>query len=188
MSGKQRLRLLIPLVLLSLSCESEYSKLMKAELAKDVRYDSLFFGIELGQDKKEYFEICWDWHKKGVLGSSGRSNYVQYDMVSKDTFPKVLMHFYPETDAYNKISEMDVLFDYSAWGPWSKTYGSEALLPVVLDTLQSWYKGNKFLNVELDNKEDVWIKVDGNRRIAVRVKDERYVQAKITDLLNESTK
>ena len=98
------------------------------------------------------------------------------------------MHFYPETDAQNNISEMDVLFDYSGWAPWNEQFSAESLMPVVMDTLQSWYQGNEFFNVELENEEDIWVKIDGNRRIAVRQKDDQYVQAKITDLLNEVNK
>ena len=69
------------------------------------------------------------------------------------------MHFYPETDAQNNISEMDVLFDYSGWAPWNEQFSAESLMPVVMDTLQSWYQGNEFFNVELENEEDIWVKL-----------------------------
>lgn len=184
MSGKQKLRLLIPFLSIFLfSCESEYTKVTKAELDKGVRYDSLFFGINLGQPKQEFFEICWDLHKQGVLTNSTRDNYVQYNL-NKD-FPKIQMHFYPEADAENIISEMDIIFDYSGWSPWNEKYSSDSLMPVIIDTLEAWYPGNKFFDVQLENEVDISVKIDGNRRIAVRRKDDRFVQAKITDLTSE---
>lgn len=187
MSGKQKLRLLIPILCFAIfSCESEYTKITKAELAKGERYDSLFFGINLGQPKKEFFEICWDLHRKGVLTNSTRDNYVQYDL--NNEFPKIQMHFYPDTDAQNMISEMDVIFDYSGWSPWNEKYSSDSLMPVILDTLEAWYPGNKFFDVELENEVEISVKIDGNRRIAVRRQDDRFVQAKITDLTKEIKK
>ncbi len=187
MSGKQKLRLLIPfLVLFTFSCESEYNKVTKAELDKGVRYDSLFLGINLGKPKRDFFEICWDLQKKGVVSSSSHDNYVVYNL-NNDPL-KIQMHFYPETDQENIISEMDVLFGHSGWAPWNEEYQSKEMLPVVKDTLESWYKGNKFFSVQLENEEDIWVKIDGNRRIALRVKDDQFVQAKFTDLLNESAK
>lgn len=184
MSGKQKLRLLIPILsVLIFSCESEYTKVTKAEIAKGTRYDSLFFGISLGQNKKEFFEACWNLHREGILTNSTQGNYVQYNLNKE--FPKIQMHFYPDTDAKNLITEMDVMFDYSGWSPWNEKYSSDSLMPVVMDTLEVWYPGNKFFSVELENEVSIWVKIDGNRRIAVRKKDDQFVQAKITDLTTE---
>ena len=119
----------------------------------------MFFGINLGQPKQEFFQTCWDLQKQGLLTNSTWQNYVQHNL--SDEALKIQMHFYPETDAQNNISEMDVLFDYSGWAPWNEQFSAESLMPVVMDTLQSWYQGNEFFNVELENEEDIWVKIDG---------------------------
>ena len=80
---------------------------------------------------------------------------------------------------------MDIIFDYSGWSPWNEKYSSDSLMPVIIDTLEAWYPGNKFFDVQLENEVDISVKIDGNRRIAVRRKDDRFVQAKITDLTSE---
>ena len=37
------------------SCQSDYTKLVKDELASGSRYDSIFHGLEFGQTRKEFY-------------------------------------------------------------------------------------------------------------------------------------
>ena len=49
------------------ACKSEYQKIEDRELSSGKEANELFLGLELGMDKKEFFETCWDLNKKGVL-------------------------------------------------------------------------------------------------------------------------
>src|ERR1700710_3028103 len=73
---------------------SEYSRLVKKELATGKRNDSLFMGIYIGMPVKTFYDYCWKMNKQGVFtnGSSGTS--VMYKIPAALTYP-VTMNFFP---------------------------------------------------------------------------------------------
>lgn len=169
-----------------LSCGSEYSKTVKTELAKGVRYDSLFFGIEFQLPKKDFFEICLEKNREGLFSAGGRGNFVRYELPTNSAdIRKIEMFFYPKFNAMDNIIAMDLEYRYMAWSPWNKDFQSYALIPKIKDTLMTWYGGNDFIEIpEEVETETIWVKVDGNRRIAIKAKDDEIVQVKMTDLTN----
>lgn len=167
-----------------LSCQSEYAKLEKAELAKGVRYDSLFFGIGFGQSKKAFYDLCWEKNREGLFSSGGPNNFVKYSMSADSSMTRdIEMYFYPEFDEQENITGMEMEYKFRAWSPWNEDLMSNELLPVLKDTLLSWYGGNEFIQIagETDS-ESIWVKVDGNRRIAMKPKDDERLVVKIVDL------
>ena len=168
------------------SCEtSEYAKLEKEELAKGIRYDSLFHGLKFGQTKQDFYQVCWDKNKEGVLNAGGYSNFVRYDMSDHDSLAvnDITMYFYPDFDEDDLITGMQVECQYTAWSPWNEHLTAKYLIPVIKDTLMNWYGGNSFIEMpDEDELQTIWVKVDGNRRIAIKAKSEERVQMKIVDL------
>ena len=167
------------------SCQtSEYAKLEKAELAKGVRYDSLFYGIGFGQSKKDFYDICWEKNREGLFSSGGPNNFVKYSIqVDSTMVHDIDMYFYPDFDDQENIIGMDMEYKYRAWAPWNEDLTSYALLPILKDTLMNWYGGNEFLEIPGEEGEaNIWVKVDGNRRIAIKAKDEERLQVKMVDL------
>ena len=61
---------LIFLLTVNLSCSSEYDSLVKSELKKNQKVDSLFFNLRLGEAKDIYHAKSWDLNnsKKVVQG------------------------------------------------------------------------------------------------------------------------
>ena len=163
-------------------CQSDYDKLVSAELAKNVRYDSLFLGIHLGMPRKDFFTHCWELNKKGVIMQGPGNLSVQYQLDSTLMKDNTYMWFYPEFKD-DKITKMPVEFSYQSWAPWNQELEADTLLKEVKQLYEKWY-GGKF--VELKNEDGskvVWVKVDGNRRIRLFKKNISTVHADFTDLL-----
>lgn len=162
--------------------DQEYTRLVKKELAKGIKADSLFLGISFGMTKKEFFGHCWELNKKGILTDGSNNTMVLYKIDSALKYP-ASMNFYP--DFYeNKVSNMRVNFQYNGWAPWNKALFSDTLLPYVLQLFKQWYPGgNEFIHITDKVKGTIYIKVDGNRRITVGRFNDMVVKVDYTDLL-----
>lgn len=168
------------------SCfQSEYEQMVKREQSKGIRQDSLFFGIHLGDTSKDFYARCWELNKEGVIQHGPKNRNVRYNMETENG-DKIMMLFYPAFDKESKVRKMDVEFSYESWAPWNEQYKADKLLPVVRDTLETWFPGNPFIHMEFDKGiKEVWVKVDGNRRISMSADDEQLVFVKIIDMLNK---
>jgi len=159
---------------------ARYERRLKQELAKGIRYDSLFMGIYLGMPEKDFYVHCWKLNRLGLVRQGTNNTTVAYVLKNELKHP-ALMDFYP-TFTDDRISEMPVRFAYAGWAPWNKELSSDNLQ---LDVL-NWYKktyGRGFMEVRHPEKGTAYIKVNGNRRILIFKKDDLYVWALFTDML-----
>ncbi len=173
-------------LILSGCFQSDYTKLVKSELSKGIRMDSIVFGINLGDTNDEYFGKCYDLNKQHMITAGPYSGTVQYDFVDSlvhDQPTSMRMLFIPVFDKNNKIIEMNLEFSYPSWAPWNELFQSEKLKEKVLKLLMLGYKGNEFVTATINSK-DYPIKLDGNRRMVVYIKDEQNVVVKIQDILH----
>jgi hypothetical protein len=163
---------------------SDYNRLVKKELAKGTRSDSLFMGIYLGMASKTFYAHCWDLNKKGIFTNGSNNTSVLYKP-GKDLKYQASMNFYP--DFYeDKIFSMWATFEYDAWAPWNKAQQADSLLPDVLQLYKKWYPGgNDFITITNKDRGTIFVKVDGNRRITIGKFDDRKVKVDYTDLLIE---
>jgi hypothetical protein len=162
----------------------EYTRLVKKELAKGKRVDSLFLGISFGMTSKAFFAYCWELNKKGIITDGVNNTMVLYKMDSGLKYP-ASMNFYPDFHE-NKIYHMRVIFQYNAWAPWNKAQYADSLLPDILRLYKKWYPGsNEFIKITDKVKGTIYVKVDDNRRITVGKYDDAQVHVDYTDLLVE---
>ena len=165
------------LLLGTFSCQSEYEKMVKRELASGVQSDSLFFGLYLGMSNKDFFARCWELNNKGVFFHGAQNTTVEYRF---DDFGKAAtMNFYPDFHE-GAIYEMPVTFAYNAFAPWDSTYSADTLLKQTMDFIVPWF-GEGFIELKHPEKGEVLAKVEGNKRILV-YKSGREVKMLITDL------
>ena len=166
---------------------SEYSDLVKREMATGVVHDSLLFGMKFGQHRQDFFQTCWKLNQKGIIGNGPENKWVKYELPLRPNDPMetgVTMLFFGDFDEQKIMTGMNFQFYFNAWSIWNKNLQSDKLLPVVMDSLKKWYPGNDFIKVPLKkDSTELYVKVDGNRRIVMQpLDDERMVKAKIDDL------
>lgn len=188
MSIRTSLKLTFSLIgLLLIGCiDSEYSKMVKSEMEKDIINDSLFLGLKLGQTQKEFFNICWKLNQEKVV-INGDDMFVRYKLPNNDKKSEVddmTMLFYGNFNDKKEMTGMKLRFYYEAWSIWNEKLQADQLAFAVKDSLLAWYPGNDFIKVALEESEkELWVKVDGNRRITIKpVDDEKVVRAQIDDL------
>jgi hypothetical protein len=174
---------ILTLSLLLFSCQSEYEKLEKRELASGKQVNELFLGLKLGMDQKTFFETCWELNKQGKLTNGPSELSVEYrtELASGNS---AKMRFYPKFEQ-DKIYMMPIEFTYEAWAPWNEDLSAEKLREDVVKLFEEWY-GPGFIEVTNEDKSQiVFVKMDGNRRIRIFKKHISTVRAEISDLPTE---
>ncbi|MCA4894894.1 MAG: hypothetical protein ING84_07825 [Cytophagales bacterium] len=172
-------------VTLSGCFQSEYTRLVKAELAKGVRNDSLLFGIRFGDTRNEFYGKCFDLNKQQLV-TAGAGNNVEYvfsDSLFHRNPTNISLLFYPSFDQNDKIINMKMQFSYRAWAPWNRDMQSDSLLGKTEKILMNWYGGNNFILANVGGKQ-MPVKLDGNRRILVYTWDMKSVSVEVQDILN----
>lgn len=162
---------------------TEYQKLVDRELARGVRYDSLFLGYEFGMTRNEFYDHSWDLNRKGLVMQGPQNQTVEYNLDNNELPYSAKMNFYP--DFYGeRIFQMRVRFMYDGWAPWNKNLFSDSLQIDVVNLLTDWY-GDDFIKVDAPKNGFEYIKVDGNRKIVVAKHTDSEVLAVFTDLIAE---
>lgn len=186
---KNSIKVLVVLFLiLQVSCnKSEYTKLVKNEMAKNIVNDSLIFGMKFGQTRKLFFDQCWKLNNQKIINQGSSNNFVEYQLpmkVGDSTKNPITLLFYGIFNEKKIMTGMDMKFRYVAWSLWNKSLQSDMLIPVVKDSLKSWFPGNDFIVVPAKKtKGEIHVKIDGNRRILIEpIADSRTVDVRIDDL------
>lgn len=166
--------------------QSDYTKLVKSELSKKIRQDSLLLGIWFGDTRNDFYGKCFDLNKQRLVTQGPGNTSVQYiftDSLVHNTPTELRLLFFPTFDENDVIAEMNCELSYTGWAPWNKQLQSDSLKGKAMEILMQWYKGNEFVTAEV-NQEDLPVKLDGNRRVLVYVKDRKNVIVKIQDILH----
>ena len=164
-----------------ISCEKSYQDVEEAELASGVRNDSVFLGINLNMEKKEFFAHCWKLNKQGKVINGPSNLSVEYRLNHGELRDLAYFRFYPDWDGKD-INKMDFEFGFLNWAPWNKNLEVDSLILDARNLFQEWYGKNEFMYLEDKESRKVWVKVDGNRRIRLWKADVRKVQGDIIDL------
>lgn len=174
------------MILFGACTQSDYTKMVKKELSREVRMDSVIFDIKLGDTRNEFYGKCFDLNKAKLVTQGPGGSAVQYLFTDSIFNPKptpMRILFTPSFDDKDVMKQISLEFSYVAWSPWNKEYQSSELINQVKDMMILWYKGNPFVLAKV-NKQEIPVKVDGNRRMMVYVKDERNVVVEIQDILH----
>lgn len=163
------------------SCKSDYQRMLQHEMATGIRHDSLFLGLKLGMTRKDFYTICWDLNKSGQM-TQGNNNVSARYFLNEGLKAPAYLDFYP-TFNDDTISEMPALFVYKDWAPWNKSLSADSLLIDVHQLVDKWY-GPGFIEIKNKEKGNLWVKVDGNRRIRYFTELPNKVRMIITDMTN----
>jgi hypothetical protein len=58
--------------------KAKYDRMLKRELASGVRNDSLFMGLYLGMNEKDFYTHCWKLNAQGLIKQGMRNTTVEY--------------------------------------------------------------------------------------------------------------
>lgn len=181
--------LLVLMILVSGCFESEYTRLVKAEMKKGIRYDSLLMGLKFGDTRNHFQGVCFDLNKAGKIsaGVSGTIQYIIKDSLTHLGHPDIRLLFVPGFDKQDKIVNLDLKFTYTGWAPWNKSLQADSLAVVVQKIIMKWYGGNQFIIAKL-NGEEIPVKVDGNRRMSLFIQEPSDVIVKQHDIFHSRYK
>ena len=181
---KYPINLLILITILS-GCESDYTKMVKSELAKGIRKDSILLGIRFGITHNEFNGKCFDLNKQHLV-VEGEGHSVQY-MFTDSLFHRkptqIRLLFVPAFDDKEILTHMDLNFSYVGWAPWNRQFQADSLEGKVKKLLMLWYGGNEFVMAKTEDKE-IPVKLDGNRRVVVYRDDPQRVIVKVENILD----
>jgi hypothetical protein len=170
-------------------CESDYTRMVKAELAKGVRKDSVFLGLRLGNTRQEFYGKCFDLNKAHLVtqGPEGAAMYIFKDSSVHARPTEIRVLFVPAFDDKDVITNIDLNFTYTAWAPWNREMQADSLESKVEKLLMRWYGGNNFVTAKTKDAQ-LPVKVDGNRRVVIYRKEPQNVIVKVQDLLHPKFK
>src|SRR5687768_8716741 len=170
--------------------QSDYTKMVKSELGKGVRNDSLLLTIRFGDTRNDFYGKCFDLNRKHLV-TQGPANtsvqYLFYDSVVHKNPTQLRLLFFPEYDEKESIAEMNMELSYPGWAPWNRALQSDSLKDKAKQLLMHWYGGNEFVTADV-NEAPMDVKVDGNRRVLLYVKDAQTVSVKLQDILHPKFK
>lgn len=171
---------MVACIFLSCSENAEYLAAEKRALESGERHDSIFLGFYFGMPSKDFYSHCWTLNRQGLI-REGASNMSVYYPIKGFEYP-ASSNFYPAFYE-DRIFEMPMVFTYESWAPWNKHLAADRLQLEVLDLMEDWF-GTGFYEVIDPNEEEnkAFVKIDGNRRVSIYIKDDQYVKVDIIDL------
>jgi hypothetical protein len=171
------------LLVLSLGgCRKSYQEIEREELAKGVRYDSIFQGIYLGMTRQDFRDHCLRMNRTGRFVDGAMAKVQSATVIGADT---AILLFYPDF-VEDKISELPVLAQYKSWAPWNEDLHGDELVENIKKYILDTRGGNFFHPIYGAEEKVAWVKVDGNRRITVYRMPDDYVKIIYKDLLVQS--
>ncbi|MCB0629759.1 MAG: hypothetical protein R2824_33700 [Saprospiraceae bacterium] len=148
--------------------EEQYRKFEKNELAKGIHYDSLIYGLTFGMSNDEFRDYCFGQHLEGQFNQGGRRNsaWVVSQLKHELNYPAEI-NFYPEFKQ-DSITGLNASIYYVNAHYQDHTFHLDSLLQDVLHLVEKWYgPGYYKIKSPVKYKDDVYVKVNGNRRITI---------------------
>lgn len=173
--------------ILFFACQSEtdYQRMLRQEMAKDIRVDSVYLDVYLGMPRQEFYDYCWRMNKENKMMQGPSNITVQVDM--SDTLSHSSKMFFYPTFVDAKIASVPMTFSYDAWAPWNKELATDSLLLDVVTTLSRWYGDFKKMGDE--ERGYVYVRIDGNRQVKVFKEELKHdVKAIVSDLSVDKAK
>lgn len=166
-----RIYWLFIIAILLLSCkesiEGRYKKYEKSELAKGVRKDSLFMGLYFQMTKEDFRTYCFDMNLEGKFKQGGNKSSIWVESKLESTTYPAAINFYPNFKD-DKISELNASIYYKNAVYKDGIFELDSLMLDVLGLMKKWYGKEVFkIKSPFFYKEDVYVMVDGNKRITI---------------------
>ena len=166
-----------------------YKALEKSELARGIRYDSLFKGLYFGMKYDDFRAYCY---RKNTVDHDFKvgglkSSWVECKLPTGMDYPAAI-NFYPEFSG-GVISEMNASVYYDNAVFKDGIFEPDSLLMDVLDLMKKWY-GKDFIKITSPDPlhDDIYVSIQGNRRLTVYPSLSAEVKIWMVDLYSEKGK
>ena len=178
----------LALILSSCTSFQSYEGVLEQEMARGVRYDSLFYGLYFNMPSEQFFEHGFNMNRQGIFFQYSGQQKIKIEYPDEFSYP-VEFVFYPlfEKDV---IRGLEGYYSYTAWNGFNKAYFAENLQLELVKKLEEWYGGRSFLKLTDPSSlsGDVYVKIDGNRQISLSNSfDHHRVEILFTDLSADTT-
>lgn len=159
---------LIAIATIGCTKSKTYEEIQQEELAKEVRYDSLFYGIHFNMTTPAFLEHCWKMNQKKIFFQNGVKSEVVVKFDDEFKYP-VTFVFFPNLEK-DLIQELHGKFSYYGRSSFRKDRGAGVLIKDVVTQMEEWYGGRKFIKMPSPKKwePDIYVKIDGNRKITLK--------------------
>jgi len=152
------------------SCSEKiiFEEIISDELAKEIRYDSLIYGIHFGMTNKEFSEYCTDMNREKIFMPNQNGSTVRLNLQDGFGAP-VHFDFFPDFENGGKITKINASLQFRDFSYYNKNYAIENLLIEAKKNFERGYGGNKFLEMPHENSllKYQYVKIDGNRKIVL---------------------
>lgn len=179
-------RILLCLVLIwGISCSKSYETVIKEELGRQVRYDSLFHDVYFEMPRKHFLEHAYEMNQCGIFFAQG-SGEIKIDFQDDFKYP-VEFVFFPNFES-EVISGLSGSFYYTYWNGFNREFWAIKLQLDLLQKMEDWYGGRPFIKIPGPDLAagHAYAKIDGNRLIMLWNNiDNRRVMIMYSDLTKE---
>lgn len=155
---------------------SEYKKMVQNELNKQIRYDTLFLGYELGMERQDFLDHSWSLNQQNIITGGTQIEYSLKGLSSDAT-----MVFYPRFHN-EKLVRMPIEILFNSWAIWNRELHSDHLIDELLEYYEELYGAGFIYTIIPDLNREAWTKIDGNRRILIYPKDDMVARVEFLDL------
>lgn len=147
----------------------EYKIMEQRELESGVLFDSLFQGLYFGMPHREFRDHCMEMHIQKHFREGGLKNGAWLEWAIDDLEYPAAVNFYPKFSD-KLISEVQGSIYYDSEIKFTKAnpFSQDKLLADVLIMFSKWYD-TEFIKIKSpeSSKSDLYITVNGNRRLTV---------------------
>jgi len=155
--------IVVAVIMILMSCKSDYRKKVETELAKNIRQDSLFMGLRFGMTPRQFFAHAWELNQSGLVTQGYSGTKVLYIMEGFNK--KYEVNFYPNF-IDNRIAGLPVEYSYAVYAPWNPSFSVDTLFKEVAIMYKESH-GDDFLSVPDPQGGTALVRVDGNRRLSI---------------------
>jgi len=145
-----------------------FEEYVKKELAREIRNDSLIYGIHFGMKNVEFRDYCTDMNRKKIFFPNPSGSAVRLNMENGFESP-VNFDFFPDFDSCGGINKLNATLNYRDFSYYDESYAIENLIIEAKRNFEEGYGGNKFLELPHEDKilKYRYVKIDGNRKIVL---------------------
>lgn len=160
----------------------------RKELEKNIRQDSLIYGIHFGMTGEEFARYCTGMNQKQIFMPSPSGTTVRLEISNGFDTP-VFLDFFPVLTANNPIKRVNASMKYKNFSYYDERYKIENLVKKAIAYFEEGYGGNEFFSIPHSNKllKLMYVKIDGNRKILLKPTfDGQELEIEFEDISNSA--